>query len=329
MTSLRILVASPTISSATRVSQMLGQFADFALLQPAQTLQELMHRAERDRANLALISTRLTNLPEFEVVASMLQAQDVRWIAIRGSSPQDSAGQASTRHGSDLFEVSAGVAPDILAQQIRSVCRNVRTPLQDRTVTDARPSKAFKKFILLGASTGGVDSLIQVLEQFPVDAPPTVIVQHTGGAYLAGLSKLFDRRTACRVVAADKTSYLERGQILLAAADNGHLVFGRSPQLRCDISEAPPVSGHRPSVDAMFQSAVPFAKQAVAVLMTGMGRDGAAGLKALKDAGALTAAQDKATSVVYGMPRVAAEMGAADYILPLNKIASFVLSNAS
>lgn len=329
MTSLRILVASPTISSATRVSQMLGQFADFELLQPAQTLQELMHRAERDGANLAIVSTRLTSSPEFEVVASILQAHDVRWIAIHGGGAQEPASQGRATHGSGLFEVSAGVAPEILAQQIRSVCRNVRTPFRDKTIRDATPSKGFQKFILLGASTGGVDSLIQVLEQFPVDAPPTVIVQHTGGAYLAGLSKLFDRRTACRVVAANQTSYLERGQILLAAADNGHLVFGRSPQLRCDISEAPPVSGHRPSVDAMFLSAVPYAKQAVAVLMTGMGRDGAAGLKALKDAGALTAAQDEATSVVYGMPRVAAEMGAADHILPLNKIASFVLSNAN
>lgn len=316
------------MSSGEKVKALLAQFPDFEPLAPAASLQEVVARIDDEHPNLLIISKRLTGLPDFEVVASILQSKDVRWIAIRGS------GQANTTRnlppsGSDLFEVSAGIEPHVLAQQIRSVCRNAKTPLRDRTIASHRAPRDFDKLILLGASTGGVDSLIHVLEKFPVDAPPTVIVQHTGAAYLAGLSKLLDRRTTCSVVAADRSIQLERGKVFLAASGSHHLVFRRNAPIQCDLHEAPPVSGHRPSVDAMFQSAVPHAKRVVAVLMTGMGRDGAAGLKALKDAGAITGAQDEASSVVYGMPRVATEMGAADTILPLNKIADFVLSNAN
>lgn len=118
---------------------------------------------------------------------------------------------------------------------------------------------------------------------------------------------------------------LTPGMVCVAGQTAGHLRLRGGSGIRCMISEGPPISGHMPSVDALFQSAVGFAARVIAVLLTGMGRDGAAGLLELRKAGASTIGQDEATSVVYGMPRVAWEMGAVQTQLPLERIGPEIL----
>jgi chemotaxis response regulator CheB len=178
------------------------------------------------------------------------------------------------------------------------------------------------RVVLIGASTGGIDALLTVLAHFPADCPPTAIVQHTGRGFSLSMVRVLSRKCAARIVVAEELLVLEPGMICVAGGLDGHLQLKQLPdrRLRCSIQGGPQVSGQRPSIDVLFRSATPLAERAIGVLLTGMGADGAAGLLALRQAGATTIGQDEATSVVYGMPRVAYEMGAVCHQLPLRLI---------
>ncbi|MEM9838437.1 MAG: chemotaxis response regulator protein-glutamate methylesterase [Pseudomonadota bacterium] len=182
-----------------------------------------------------------------------------------------------------------------------------------------------RKAIFLGASTGGVDALISVLRNFPERCPPVVIVQHMPQKFLPLFAQRLNGSCAANVVVGRGGERLEIGKIIVAGAGQ-HLRLGRKDPMVCMAEDGPPVNGFRPSVDVLFESAAEgFGKRAVGGLLTGMGRDGAKGLLAIRNAGGLTIAQDEATSVVYGMPRMAVEMQAVDKTLPLPKIADALL----
>lgn len=175
--------------------------------------------------------------------------------------------------------------------------------------------------MLLGASTGGVEALLEVLSHFPADCPPTAIVQHMPAGFTASFAGRLDKFCAAQVAEARDGDALKPGHIYLAPGGAAHLEIAGRHDWRCRLIEDGLTSGHRPSVDRLFQSAARlFAKDCVAALLTGMGRDGAAGLLALRQTGAITLAQDEASSVVYGMPRAAIELNAAAAQLPLEKI---------
>ncbi|MEM7741287.1 MAG: chemotaxis response regulator protein-glutamate methylesterase [Pseudomonadota bacterium] len=181
------------------------------------------------------------------------------------------------------------------------------------------------KLILLGASTGGVDALVAVLRTFPKNCPPTLVVQHMPPKFI----DLFTHRlnTVCTpsVHIASHGSKPEAGRVLIAPAGQHMRLVGRDT-LMCELEDSPPVNGFKPSVDVLFESGVELrGAKVVAALLTGMGRDGAKGLLQVKEAGGFTAAQDEATSVVWGMPRVAFELGAVETPLPLDDIAPAVL----
>ncbi|QEM70155.1 chemotaxis response regulator protein-glutamate methylesterase [Geobacter sp. FeAm09] len=183
-----------------------------------------------------------------------------------------------------------------------------------------------EKVVVVGASTGGTEALKSFLEMLPENAPGIVIVQHMPEHFTAAFAKRLDG--ICRVTvkeAADNDSVV-RGRVLIAPG-NHHLLLKRSgARYYVEIKDGPLVSRHRPSVDVLFRSAARYAgKNAVGVIMTGMGDDGAHGMKELFDAGAMTLAQDEATCVVYGMPNEAVKQGGVHRTLPLQSIAPEVL----
>lgn len=195
----------------------------------------------------------------------------------------------------------------------------------------AEPTPEFRpsgRIVALGASTGGVEALLQVISGFPANCPPTVITQHMPATFTPSFAARLDRTCPPQVSEARDGDKLETGRVYLAPGGAAHLKVERSGMdLRCRLVEGDLVSGHRPSVDVLFRSvAQAVGGQAAAALLTGMGRDGADGLLALRRAGAATVAQDEATSVVFGMPRVAFEIGAAERQLPLGRIASALLA---
>lgn len=174
--------------------------------------------------------------------------------------------------------------------------------------------------VLLGSSAGGPAALAEILRALPADLPAgVVIVQHIDERFAPELADWLNTHSALPVRAALEGDALGRGKVLLAARGD-HLIFRRGGEL--GYTARPESAPYRPSVDRLFQSAlIGWTKPLVGVLLTGMGRDGAKGLKGLRDAGHFTIAQDEATSALYGMPKAAAAIGAASEILPLHRIA--------
>jgi two-component system chemotaxis response regulator CheB len=178
------------------------------------------------------------------------------------------------------------------------------------------------RIILIGASTGGVAAIETVLQGLPVNCPPTVISQHMPESFLQSFVARLDQRNGQRVKVAEDGIKLEPGTIYLAPGGSRHTgVIQRGGSYFCVDIEGPKTNGHYPSVDELFRSALDFADRVIGVILTGLGRDGAEGLKHLHDKGALTVGQNRETCVVYGMPRAASELGALDKELPLDEIA--------
>jgi len=184
-----------------------------------------------------------------------------------------------------------------------------------------------EKVVVIGASTGGTEALRTVLEALPADAPGIVIVQHMPELFTRAFADRLDGLCRISVKEAEPNDTVLRGRALIAPG-NHHLLVKRSgARYYVEIRDGPLVSRHRPSVDVLFRSAARYAgPNAVGVLMTGMGDDGASGMLEMKEAGAVTIAQDEATSVVFGMPNEAIKRGAVNVVLPLTAIAASVLA---
>jgi len=182
--------------------------------------------------------------------------------------------------------------------------------------------------IAIGASTGGVEAIRAVLSQMPPDCPPIVIAQHMPPGFTGRFAARLDEVTELTVVEAEDRMPLQAGHAYVAKGDHHLRVERSSGQLKCRLSQDELTSGHRPSVDVLFESvARTVGPMAVGAILTGMGRDGARGLKMMRDAGAYTVGQSQASALVYGMPRVAFEEGAVVEQAPLEAIAG-KLANA-
>ncbi|WP_284757313.1 protein-glutamate O-methylesterase CheB [Agrobacterium sp. fls2-241-TYG-188a] len=194
---------------------------------------------------------------------------------------------------------------------------------QPMAVSDYRVGR---KIVAIGSSTGGVEALISVLQKFPANCPPTVITQHMPSTFTKSFAERLNRLCAPAVEEATDGARLQTGKIYLAPGGERHLQVVNHSAPSCRLLDKEPVNGHRPSVDVLFDSVAELAgRNAVGVILTGMGRDGAAGLLKMRHAGARTVGQNEKTCVVYGMPRVAYELGAVEQQLPLNAIGEEIL----
>lgn len=179
--------------------------------------------------------------------------------------------------------------------------------------------------VAIGASTGGVDALSQILGAFPANCPPTVITQHMPRTFTGSFAERLNARCAPTVTEATNGDALKVGHVYLAPGGSTHLEVCGRDKLLCRLREGPAVSGHRPSVDVLFRSLAKLGRNALGVILTGMGNDGADGLKVLRDYGGHTLGQDAASSLVYGMPRVAWNIGAVEKQVSLSCMASEIL----
>jgi len=216
---------------------------------------------------------------------------------------------------------------EALIRKIQQVGLLSRTP-ETRTAVGPGPKAgtqaADPPMVVIGASTGGPNAVREILSALPEDFPAAVVVvQHVDEQFAGGLAGWLDKNCPLPVELARSHGRPERGRVHVAAT-NGHLSLSASGRFIYSIE--PKELLYRPSVDVFFESAVRHWKgPVVGVLLTGMGRDGAAGLLALRRAGHTTIAQDETTSVVYGMPKAAAEIDAAEQVLPVGKIAGAVM----
>ena len=183
-----------------------------------------------------------------------------------------------------------------------------------------------EKVVVVGASTGGTEALRVFLEMLPEDTPGIVIVQHMPENFTAAFAKRLDSSCKVTVKEAEDNDTVVRGRALIAPGNRHTLLKRSGARYYVEVKDGPLVSRHRPSVDVLFRSAARYGgKNIVGVIMTGMGDDGAKGMKEMHDAGAATIAQDEASCVVFGMPNEAIKQGGVDKILPLERIAAEVL----
>lgn len=183
-----------------------------------------------------------------------------------------------------------------------------------------------EKIIVVGASTGGTEALREFLEALPEDAPGIVIVQHMPEHFTAAFARRLD--TLCRVSIkeAEDNDTVIRGRVLIAPGNRHTLLKRSGARYYVEVKDGPLVCRHRPSVDVLFRSAARYAgKNAIGVIMTGMGDDGARGMKEMHDSGARTIAQDEASCIVFGMPNEAIKLGGVDTVIALDQIAGEVL----
>ena len=178
-----------------------------------------------------------------------------------------------------------------------------------------------EKVIVLGSSTGGTEAIRVLLRTMPEDMPGIAIVQHMPEGFTRSFSNSLNQISKLEVKEAENGDKLYRGRVLIAPG-NRHMLLKRvGKEYFVEIKEGPLVNRHRPSVDVLFRSAARYAgNNALGVILTGMGNDGAKGLQELHDTGAHTIAQDEQSCVVFGMPKEAIELGAADDIVPLDKM---------
>ncbi|TMO55399.1 protein-glutamate methylesterase/protein-glutamine glutaminase [Pseudoalteromonas phenolica] len=191
--------------------------------------------------------------------------------------------------------------------------------------------QAFERnsIIAIGASTGGTEAIKEVLVQMPKDAPPIVITQHIPPVFSSSFAMRMDKTCAMHVKEAEDGDILEFGRVYIAPGDKHLKVVSKGLNKVCVLDDGELVNRHKPAVDVLFDSLKPFAKSVTAVLLTGMGSDGARGMLGLLEAGAKTAAQDEQTSVVWGMPKAAVEMNAAQKVLPLQSVAAHLIKSTS
>jgi len=189
-----------------------------------------------------------------------------------------------------------------------------------------RPAAANDAIVVIGASTGGTEALLAILRTLPIDAPGIVIVQHMPERFTAQFAARLDSLCAISVKEARTGDTVLRGQALVAPGNHHMLLKRVAGRYQVDVSDGPLVNRHRPSVDVLFRSAARYAgANAIGVILTGMGNDGARGMVEMKQAGAYTIAQDEASCVVFGMPAEAIKHGATERVLPLDRIASEIL----
>jgi len=221
---------------------------------------------------------------------------------------------------SEMAQAFGDLADKVKAAAHSRVRAGSRAPAQERRPINFQSNG---RVLAIGASTGGVEALISILSVLPENCPPTVITQHMPATFTASFAARLDRLCAPRVSEARDGDPLKPGRIYVAPGGARHLEIGGGV---CRLQESDLINGHRPSVDVLFHSvAAACGARAVGLILTGMGKDGARGLKAMRDAGASTFGQDEASCVVYGMPKAAFEAGAVQRQAALADLPKLVL----
>ncbi|HEY9217396.1 MAG TPA: chemotaxis response regulator protein-glutamate methylesterase [Phenylobacterium sp.] len=229
--------------------------------------------------------------------------------------------------------VSAAEAFVGLPEKVKAAARSQVRPYEGPVTAPVPPPQPEyvpgETIVAIGSSTGGVEALMTVLSGFPANCPPTVITQHMPGAFTKSFADRLDRVCAAKVSEAQDGARLKPGQIYLAPGGETHLEIVHPNAPSCRLVAGDSVNGHRPSVDVLFNSVAKLQRDSVGVILTGMGRDGAEGLLAMRRGGARTLGQDEASCVVYGMPRAAFERGAVEKELPLQRLGAAILSHCA
>jgi two-component system chemotaxis response regulator CheB len=323
---IRVLVADDSELFRELISRVVAAEPGFDVVAVASDGNAAAALARSLRPDVITMDLNMPDADGFSGIARIM-AETPTPILVLTANPAETVGFRALSLGAlDILEKpQAHTDLDEYGQLLRSrlrllagvkVIRHLRG-LRERHAPPARAAVR-PELVAIGASLGGPRALAAVLRALPPDFPvPIAVVQHIADGFTEGLATWLASESRLAVHEAREGERLQPGLVLLAPSGR-HLVVGDGV---ARLSDAPPVDTFRPSVTPLFASAArAYGARAVGVLLTGMGRDGAEGLRAIKEAGGPTLAQDEATSAVFGMPRAAIELGAVDRVLPLDEI---------
>ncbi len=274
MSALRLLIATSNPHALSRLVEDIRASPELVLVGQAADLSACYVQAERSEPEVALVGDDLLRSADFEGLVSLFRVIGTAWLPLQLTGTASPAGFRTGQGpgGAAGPALTPGLPREALVQALLNAratlnARGDRLPQAAALPLGTMGSAAAVRrapfhpdsLILIGASTGGIDALLQVLAAFPADCPPTAIVQHTGQSFSDSLIRLFARCSAARVVPASPGLALTPGMIVVGAGCPGHLQLRPGRPLRADVVAGPQISGHMPSVDALFRSALPFA----------------------------------------------------------------------
>jgi len=344
---IRVLVVDDSPTLRTVIQRVLEVDPEMEVVGQARNGREAVMLCHKLNPDVVTMDIRMPVMDGYEAIQTIM-AETPRPIVVVTSTKSDrelGISFKAVEHGALMVlgkpKSQSGVYRDVdqLRGQVKAMA-GVKVVRRRRYPKRKKPAETQKKsnpkstietieIIAIGASTGGPPALQAILGQLPENLPvPVVVVQHISAGFVTGLARWLNETVDLRVRVADESLLMQPGQVYIAP-DAQHLVVASGR--RVWFKQSPLTDGHRPSVTVLFESvARHFGSNAVGVLLTGMGADGARGLKTIRDAGGHTIAQDEATSIVFGMPNEAIKLGAAKEVVALGDIAerlTFLIKN--
>ncbi|MFC0131626.1 chemotaxis response regulator protein-glutamate methylesterase [Massilia eurypsychrophila] len=329
---MKIGIANDVAMAAEALRRAVVASREHEVLWVARNGKEAVRLCAESRPDLVLMDLTMPELDGVEATRRIMQASPCA-ILIVTARPQDNVSQVFRALGAGALDVtatpelSAAGGDTALLAKIKTIGKLIRVSAGDQAPAPAPPiaGAAIRHLLAIGASTGGPGAIAKVLAGWtPAPGTAIVVVQHIDANFAGHFAKWLGEQIAMPVRAIDDGDALEAG-VVLVARTNDHLTL--SPRHRLHYHAHPLDYAYRPSVDVFFRCvAAHWAKDATGLLLTGMGRDGASGLLAMRQAGKATIAQDQASSAVYGMPRAAAELDAAERIMSLEDISGALRS---
>ena len=332
---IRVLVVDDSPTARAVLVQMLRADGDIEVVGEARDGLEAVEMARRLRPDVITMDVHMPHMDGFEATREIMIATPTPIVVVTGSlAKSEVAGSIQALRAGALcvHHRPPGPAAPTHEREVRQLLTSVKAMSRVKPTPRARPkgkpARAAARVVAVAASTGGPAALHRLLSTLPGDFPvPILVVQHMTSGFIAGLASYLHTTTAFRVKVADAGEALAPRTVYLAP-DDRHL--GASPAGSVVISAAPPVGGFRPSGTVLFESvARAFGAATIAVVLTGMGVDGVAGLGAVRQAGGRILVQDEESSVVFGMPGAAVAAGVVDRVLPLGLLASGVVTFAT
>lgn len=338
MSAIRVLVVDDSATMRHLVSEYLCRDTGIEVVGMACDAAEAREAIKKLNPDVMTLDVEMPNMDGLEFLDKVMRLRPMPVIMV---STLTAKGSDTAIRALEYGAIDCVVKPtaanqnsfDELAGKVKiAACAKMRMASATKSPESA-PRKVLLDYrpgdfiVAIGSSTGGVEALIKVLTQLPFNCPPTVITQHMPALFTKSLASRLDRMCAPNIIEASHGAPLKPGHIYLAPGGEAHLEVGGDRALTCHLRRGELVNGHRPSVDVLFNSVAKAARaRAVGVILTGMGRDGAAGLAAMRQAGARTIGQNETSSVVYGMPKAARDLGAVETQLALDRIGSEIIA---
>lgn len=335
---IRILIADDSELTRVVLRDLLSEDPDIEIAGEVSDGRSAVEQTAKLEPDLVIMDVMMPVMGGLEAVAEIMADTPTPILMLSANTdPDDSRGAfAAIKLGAlDVMDKPTGVVTEAFAQIASQLVAKVKSLSRIRVIhhyraqrpkiekTTASLPTGPRRILAIGASTGGPKAVLHLLQLLPKDLSASVlIVQHIAEGFAPGFADWLDRESALPVRLAEPGLELQAGMVLVAP-NNAHLTLQSN---RVALEQSPPLHNCRPAVDAMFLSLVDqgVAAETVAVILTGMGIDGAAGLEALQSSGAYTIAQDEASCAIFGMPKAAIERGAVTQVLPLEQVAEVV-----